>query len=148
MSEAFSDASSMARFMGLPRWAEFDDVRLVDKVARGLPVSTAETIVRRLDPDGNYLRVQDIVPKSTYYRSKEVGKPLTREQSERVLALSRVFHEALRQYHDDHKTAAMFLARPHPILGGRSPLEIARESIAGAQLVQKLLSQADAGVAI
>ena len=138
----------MARFMGLARWAEFDDMRLVDEVVQGLPVSAAETIVRHIDPEGSYLRVQDIVPRSSYYRRKDVGRPLSREQSERVLALSRVFYETLRQYHDDRKTAAMFLARGHPLLGGRSPLEIARESTAGADLVLKLLARAEAGVSV
>lgn len=147
MSEALSEASSMARFMGLPKWGEFDDLRLVEKVSQGLPVSTVETILRRIDPEGSYLRIQDIVPKSTYYRRKEVRKPLTREQSERILALSQVFREALRQYHDDHRSAAMFLTRPHPMLHGRPPMDVARESIAGSQLVMKLLVQADAGVA-
>jgi putative toxin-antitoxin system antitoxin component (TIGR02293 family) len=134
--------------MGLPRWAEFDDMRLVDEVEQGLPLSAVETIVHRIDPDGSYVRVQDIVPRSTYYRRKDVGRPLNKEQSERILALSKVFHQTLRQYHDDRRTAAMFLARSHPLLGGRSPLEMARGSIAGAELVLKVLARAEAGVAV
>ncbi|MDH3596582.1 MAG: DUF2384 domain-containing protein [Rhodospirillales bacterium] len=142
-----SEASRIARFMGLRRWAEISDLGLVETVETGLPLSTAERIIRRIDPDGLYLHVHDIIPKATYYRRKEQGKPLTRDQSEKILALSRVFDEILRQYHGDTKTAVMFLVRPHPMLGGRSPLDVARESTAGADLVLKLLARAEAGVA-
>ena len=94
---ALSEASQIAQFMGLPKWAEMDDVRLVKRVETGLPISTAEKIIRRIDPGRVYLRVQDIIPKATYYRRKEQGKPLTKDQSEKIFALSRVFHETLRQ---------------------------------------------------
>lgn len=145
--EARSEASRLAQFMGLPKWREFNDLRLVEAVELGFPVSTADTVVRRMDPEGSYIRIQDIIPKSTYYRLKELRKPLTKVQSEKVLALSKVFHETLRQYHGETRTAAMFLARGHPMLGGRSPLEISRDSIAGANLVLSLLARAEAGVA-
>ena len=145
---SLSEASRIAQFMGLARWAQMDDLRLVERVETGLPVSAAETIVRRIDPTRAYLRVQDIIPKATYYRRKEQGKPLTKEQSEKIFALSRVFHEALRQYHGDAKTAVLFLTRQHPLLGGRSPFDMARESTAGADLVLRVLARAEAGVAI
>ena len=143
-----SEASRIAQFMGLARWAQMDDLTLVNRVETGLPVSAAETIVRRIDPTRAYLRVQDIIPKATYYRRKEQGKPLTKEQSEKIFALSRVFHETLRQYHGDTGTAALFLTRQHPLLGGRSPLDMAKESTAGADLVLRVLARAEAGVAI
>ena len=65
-----------------------------------------------------------------------------------MFALSKVFLETLRQYHDDREMAVAFLSRKHPMLGGRSPLDVARESVAGADLVLKLLDQAEAGVAV
>ncbi len=146
-TKPLSEASRIARFMGLRSWVEMSDIALVERVETGLPISTAETIVRRVDPDGLYLHVHDIIPKATYYRRKEQGKPLTKDQSEKILALSRVFDEILRQYHGDTGTAAMFLVRAHPMLGGRSPLDVAKESTAGADLVLKLLARAEAGVA-
>lgn len=142
-----SEASRIARFMGLSKWPEMSDVRLVTRVEAGLPLSTAEKIIRRIDPDGVYLHVQDIIPKATYYRRKEQGKPLTKDQSEKVFALAKVFAETLRLYHGDTRTAVMFLSRTHPMLGGRSPLDMAKESVAGADLVLKLLARAEAGVA-
>ena len=67
--------------------------------------------------------------------------------SEKILALARVFVEVLRQYHEDTTLASQFLARKHPMLGGRTPLGVAKGSTAGADLVLKILAQADAGIA-
>jgi uncharacterized protein (DUF2384 family) len=39
------------------------------------------------------------------------------------------------------------MMQEHPLLGGRTPIDLAKESIAGADLVLKLLAKADAGVA-
>jgi len=150
MSEvaALSDAARMAQFMGLPQWARMDDLRLVEHVETGLPPSAAETVARKIDPSGVLLDVFDIVPKATFYRRKEAKKPLTKDQSERVFALAKVFAEVVRLYHGDRERALRFLAGGHPMLGGRSPLDLARESTAGADLVMSLLRKADAGVAV
>ena len=143
-----SEASQIAQFMGLSGWQEMNDLKLVSKVERGLPVSTAQIIVRRIDPRERELSVYDVIPRATYYRKTEEKKPLSRDQSEKVFALSKVFSETLRQYHGDKKSASMFLMRNHPLLEGRSPWNVARESTAGADLVLKLLDQAEAGIAL
>jgi len=143
-----SEASRIARFMGLKEWAKFDDLRLVKRVESGLPLSTAQAIVRNIDPSGQHLQVYDLIPRATYYRRKEQRKPLTKDQSEMIFALSKVFSEVIRQFHDDKESASLFLSRKHPLLGGRSPLDVARESTAGADLVMKLLARAEAGVAV
>jgi len=145
---ARSEASRIARFMGLREWAKIDDLRLVERVESGLPISTARAIVRNIDPHGQHLQVYDLIPRATYYRRKEQKKPLTKDQSEMIFALSKVFSEVIRQYHDDKESAALFLSKNHPLLGGRSPLDVARESTAGADLVMKLLARAEAGVAV
>lgn len=143
-----SEASRIARFMGLRKWQDMNDLKLVSKVESGLPVSAVRRIVHRIDPLELNVSVYDVIPKTTYYRIKDQKKPLSRDQSEKVFALSKVFSETLRHYHDDQESASMFLMRDHPLLGGRSPLSVARESTAGADLVLKLLDQAEAGVAV
>ena len=143
-----SEASRIAKFMGLKAWPRIDDVGLVALVETGLPISTAVTIARKLDPKGAYLEVYDLIPKATYYRRKKLKKPLTKDQSEMIYALSKVFSEAIRHYHDDKESASLFLSRKHPLLGGRSPLDVARESTAGADLVMELFARAEASVAI
>ncbi len=143
-----SEASRIAKFMGLSRWQNMDDLMLVRKVESGLPVSAVSRIVHRIDPNEISVRVSDLIPKATYYRIKRKNKPLNKDQSEKIFALSKVFSETLRQYHDDRELASMFLMRSHPLLGGRSPLDVARESTAGADLVLTILERAEAGVAV
>lgn len=141
-----SEASRIAWFLGLH--GRPSDIELVERVERGFPVKTANTIVRRLDPEGRHLQVTDIIPKSTYHRRLKAKQALTKDESEKILALARVFVEVIRQYRDDTMLAARFLVRKHPMLGGRTPLGVAKDSTAGADLVLKILAKADAGVAV
>jgi putative toxin-antitoxin system antitoxin component (TIGR02293 family) len=142
-----SEASLIARFLGLRGWSSMSDIRLVERVSAGLPLSAAYALVRHIDPEGERLQVEDIIPRASYYRRKAQGKPLSKQQSQSIFALSKVFAETLRQYHDDKESASLFLSRKHALLGGRSPLDVARESTAGADLVLKLLARAEAGIA-
>jgi putative toxin-antitoxin system antitoxin component (TIGR02293 family) len=141
---AVSEARSIAKFMGLADWARLDDLGLVERIAKGFPVKTATTVIERLDPEGKFVRATDIIPKSTLHRRKNA---LTKDESEKVWALSKVFYEVLRIYHGDAGRAARFMIQEHPMLGNRMPIDLAKESIAGADLVLKLLAKADAGVA-
>ncbi|HRD74841.1 MAG TPA: DUF2384 domain-containing protein [Hyphomicrobiaceae bacterium] len=147
-SRSASEASRIAEFLGLPRARSIDDLALVECVRKGFPVKTASVVVKRIDPDGRFLDPTQIVPKSTLSRRTKAQQPLSREESERILAISRVFAEVLRIYRDDTGRSAQFLVHPHPLLGGETPMQLAVGSIAGAELVLKLLDRADAGVAV
>jgi putative toxin-antitoxin system antitoxin component (TIGR02293 family) len=142
-----SEARRIAQFMKLPRWDRMDDLGLVEAVRKGFPLKTADAIVQRIDPQGRYLKSTDIIPKSTLHRRQKSQQPLSKDESERIFALSKVLSEALRLYGGDTERCAHFMIRKHPMLGNRTPLELAIESIAGADLVLKLLAKADAGVA-
>ena len=142
-----SEASRLAMFLGLPGGKRMNDLALVERVEKGFPASTATIIAKKVDPTGQFLQVRDFIPKSTYHRRLKKMQALTKDESARFFALARVFVEALLQYHDDSKLAAQFLVREHPMLAGRTPLDVAKESTAGADLVLKLLARAEAGVA-
>jgi uncharacterized protein (DUF2384 family) len=73
------------------------------------------------------------------------GGRLTKEESDRVAT---VLRETVRLYHGDNRTAEMFLCREHPMLSGRSPRDVARESDYGLECVLRLLMRAEAGVAV
>ncbi len=141
-----SDAERIAALLDLP--VRSTDFALVEAIERGLPVSSAEAIIAALDPDGDTLQVTALVPKATYHRAKKLRQPLGRDQSERLLAFARVGAEVLRLYRGDSAKALAFLKAAHPILGNRTPLDLAAGSTAGADLVLKLLYRADAGVAL
>ena len=148
LGNGHSEASRLAAFLGLPKAKRMSDLTLVERVERGFPPNTADIIVRRVDPKGEFLQVRHIIPKSTYHRRLKKMQVLTKDESEKILALAKVFVQVLRQYHEDSKLAAQYLVREHALLGGRTPIDVAKESTAGADLVLKLLAQAEAGVAV
>jgi putative toxin-antitoxin system antitoxin component (TIGR02293 family) len=143
---ALSDAGRVARFMGLPKWSRMSDLDLVGQIERGLPTRAIDVILKRVDPAGRWMKPTDVIPKATYYRLKD--KTLSTEQSERVLWLAKVLSETMRQYHDETELALLFLVKRHPMLGMRSPYDLAKDSVAGADLVLELLGRLEAGVAV
>jgi putative toxin-antitoxin system antitoxin component (TIGR02293 family) len=143
-----SEASKIAEFIGLPKWQDMDDLALVDSIRKGLPVTTAKKVAMRVDPHGRFFLPTDIIPKSTLHRREKSRKPFTKDESEKILAVSKVFAATIDIYHGDLQRAAQFLLAPHPMLANRTPMDLAKDSIAGADLVLKILSLADAGTAV
>lgn len=137
---------AVAAVLGLTRPESYTDLKLADAIAGGIPARAAEAVARRIDPSGRRLTVYDIIAKATYHRRKQAKKPLSRDDSERLWHLARVYREALRHYREEAGAVA-FLFRPHPLLGQRRPIDLARESAAGAALVLKILDSAEAGIA-
>jgi putative toxin-antitoxin system antitoxin component (TIGR02293 family) len=148
LANRHSEAARLAAFLGLPKAKRMSDLGLVERVEKGFPPNTAKVIVRRVDPKGQFLQLTHIIPRSTYHRRVKNMQVLTKDESEKILALAKVFVQLLRHYHEDSKLAAHFLLREHPMLGGRTPIDVAKDSTAGADLVLKLLAQAEAGVAV
>jgi putative toxin-antitoxin system antitoxin component (TIGR02293 family) len=140
-----SEASRIAKFIGLTRWDKVDDIGMVERVRDGFPARTATTVVERIDPTGRFVKATDLIPKSTLHRKKD--HKLSKDESQKVWALSRVFLEVLRLYDQDVDRAAFFMVQKHPMLADRTPIDVAIESMTGADLVLKLLAKADAGIA-
>ena len=141
------EAVQIAEFIGLPHPKTFSPLKLADTIKIGMPVAAVRNVVRRVDPLGAVVSVYDFVPKATLNRRAKDRKKLSRDVSEKLWQVARVYVEAHRQYGDDTEARA-FLSRPHPLLDNRTPLEVAKETVAGTDLVLKLLSQAEAGVAV
>lgn len=142
---AASEAGRIAQFMGLPHWEDMDELGLVECVRQGFPAKTASIVVDQIDPEGRFVKVTDIIPKTTLHRRKT--KTLTKDESEKLWALAKVLTEALRIYGGDTTRLARFLTTEHAMLANRSPIDMALDTIAGADLVLKLLEKGDAGVA-
>ncbi len=144
-STATSEAGRIARLMGLPHWEQMDDIALVERVRQGFPAKTAAFVVEQIDPEGRFFKATDIIPRTTLHRRK--ARTLTKDESEKLWALAKVLTEAQRIYGGDAARLARFLALEHPMLANRTPIDMALESMAGADLVLRLLSRGDAGVA-
>ena len=140
-----SEAGRIGMLLGLKAPQRLDDIELADHISRGLRVEAAETLAQFV---GRALVVGSLIPEATLRRAKKKRKPLSREMSERLYELSRIVDAVHRTYPGNPAAAARFLEKPHMLLGGRTPLEMAQSSSAGAEAVINLLRRADAGFAV
>ena len=140
-----TEAARVGKLLGLKESASLDDILLADHVASGLAVSAAEALGDLL---GRASIVGPLIPEATLRRAKKQRKALSREMSERLYEVSRVIDAASRLYRGDMSAISRFLNRPHPLLHGRAPLDLARSSSAGADAVINLLLRAESGFAV
>ena len=147
-TEPLGDAAEIARLMGLPSWRKMSSLSLIDQIERGLPLQAAERITQVMAP-GNPRAKYTLMSRSTWSRlQKRPRQLLTREASERVHGIARVLVEARRLWAGDESAMVRFLNRPHLLLGGRTPLDVARQSTTGADIVVRIIGDARAGVAV
>ena len=147
-TEPLSDAAQIARLMGLPSWRKMSSLSLVSQIERGLPLQAVNRVAQVMAPNDPHAKFT-LLSRSTWSRlQKRARQHLTREMSERVLGVARVLFEARRLWGEDRPAMVRFLNRPHLLLGGRTPLDVARESTTGADLVVRIIGQARAGVAV
>jgi putative toxin-antitoxin system antitoxin component (TIGR02293 family) len=138
--------TSVAEILAFPRPREVGPMQLADAIAEGLPVRSADAIKRLVEPLGRGT-FHRIVPEASLRRARQQNKPLSRDASERLYDVARVFAEAENVFGDRDK-AVRFMQRPNMMLSMRTPFDVARSSTAGAQAVIELLGQARAGVAV
>lgn len=140
-----SEAGRIGLLLGLKEAPRLNDIGLANQIAQGLRVASAEALGTVL---GRASVVGPLIPEATLRRAKKSRKALSREMSERLYEISRVLDVVGRTYHGDSDAISNFLNTPHGLLDGRTPLEMARSSSAGAEAVINLLRRADAGFAV
>jgi putative toxin-antitoxin system antitoxin component (TIGR02293 family) len=82
-----------------------------------------------------------IVSEATYKRRKTT---LSTSESERTERLARIFATALYVWNSDEDARA-FLTTPHPLLQGKTPLDVSLTEL-GARRVEELLWQLYYGI--
>lgn len=114
------------------------------RVGQGLPKSALKASVARicLDAQSQQKLLYRIVPQATYKRRRDA---LSVDESERAERLARVFASAAYVWGSEDDARA-FLDAPHPLLQGRSPLDVAMSEL-GARRVEALLWQLFYGLA-
>jgi putative toxin-antitoxin system antitoxin component (TIGR02293 family) len=142
-----SEYARIAHVIGLSNVKLISNQALARRVAEGLPPSTAGALARYIDPKGHTVVAMDIVPKTTLHTHKKSKRNLSKDHSEVVYVLGKVVAESFRLLRDPEKVHT-FLTKPHPMLEGDSPFELAKSSVAGAEVVMNLLANADAGTAV
>ena len=132
-------ASVMALFPIPHSFAELDDL-----VASGLPKGALKASVDRVCASGDDRKrlLYRIIPEATYKRRRS---NLTAEESERAERLARIFATAEYVWSSDDD-ARVFLGTPHPMLKGRTPLDVSMTEL-GARRVEELLWKLYYGIA-
>lgn len=118
---------------------------LEEIVTEGLPKTALRAAVRRVflvARDANRYLYR-IVPEATYKR--RTGRLRTSE-SERTERLARVIAAAESAW-DDEDDAREWLTKPHPELGGRTPMECALTEL-GARQVESLIDRLQYGLPV
>lgn len=136
---------------------EFTDVRLAERVAEGLPVAAMDRVVAAFTVKVKGKRAKLVpaaalplfnhISASTVSRVKK-GSGLRVQDSERVYEMGMVVDLVMSTFRGDTRKARAFMVRPHPMLEGKTPLQMVQSSSAGAAAVRSLLNRANAGVAV
>ena len=113
---------------------------LARRVENGLPLAALDRVAHRLAP-GDARFAATIIPKATLSRRRSTPNgALSVEESNRLARLAKVWAMALRIWGDE-ADAREFLRRPHPLLEGRPPREVALASDPGADAVVNVIGR-------
>ncbi len=132
-------ASVMALASVPHSFAELDEL-----VSHGLPKNALKASVDRIclnNEDRKHLLYR-IIPEATYKRRRN---SLSVDESERAERLARVYATAEYVWNSDDDARA-FLHAPHPMLQGRTPLDVSMSEL-GARRVEELLWKLYYGIA-
>jgi putative toxin-antitoxin system antitoxin component (TIGR02293 family) len=139
-------AADIARWLGGKKLlksdirSDFDFVRLVQD---GLPTAVLEALVKRgeLTP----LEVEKyIIPRRTLAHRKRRHQPLSREESDKLARVARIFAVALDTFQDRQKAAA-WMRRPNRELQGAAPVELL-DTDSGARVLEQTLERIAHGI--
>ena len=144
LSGTASETARIARLLAIVDPDNCSDVSLAQGVARGLRPAAVTRMTEAFGGNRNRV-VGPIVPEATFRRAQKAGK-LSREHSERLYEVGRVVIAVARAYRGDLARIEAFMTRPHPLLEGETPFDMARSSSAGADAVLNLIRRAEAGV--
>lgn len=120
-------------------FAELDDL-----VSKGLPKAALRASVDHVCKASEERKrlLYRIIPEATYKRRRD---RLSTDESQRAERLARIYATALYVWSGDDE-ARVFLNTPHPMLQGRTPLDVSMSEL-GARRVEELLWKLYFGVA-
>ncbi len=139
-----SEVVRVARLLAIDGPDVLNDVQLARRISDGLRPRAAMALA---DVLGTSRVIGPVVPEATLRRAHKGNKPLSRKLSERLYEMGRVVDAVSYAYHGDRDAIDAFLHRPHPLLEGETPFDMARSNSAGTEAVLNLVRRAEAGIA-
>lgn len=135
---------SVEALLGVKAGLPASRLALPASIEKGLPVAALDRLADSVAPGDARFKFR-LIPKATLERRRRSAtKRLTSEEGDRLARLAKVFSFALDIYREPER-ARDFLGRPHPMLDGKAPLDVALATSPGADLVINLLGRAAYG---
>lgn len=136
--------NSIEALLGVKAGVQASRLVLPSSIEKGLPVAALDRLADSVAPGDARFKFR-LIPKATLERRrKSAAQRLTSEEGDRLARLAKVFSFALDIYREPER-AREFLGRPHPMLDGKAPLDVALATSPGADLVINLLGRAAYG---
>jgi putative toxin-antitoxin system antitoxin component (TIGR02293 family) len=132
------------QYVALLGMRSFDIGTLLHEVQTGLPYTAFERLQSNMGLSSGALAHAAGISARTLSRRKEAGR-LQPDESDRLVRLSRIFGLALELLEGDVEAARRWLGQSHAVLGGATPLEMARTEL-GAREVEALIGRLEHGV--
>jgi putative toxin-antitoxin system antitoxin component (TIGR02293 family) len=113
---------------------------VLEQIELGVELAALERLAQAVAPDDTGFRYA-IVPKATLARrQRDPGGRLSAEETGRLVRIASLWALARKVWGDD-AAARAFLRRPHMLLDGRTPLDIALGSELGARMAEDVLGR-------
>lgn len=126
--------------LGIDIGARDSPLFLPHMITSGLPVRAIDALASFVAPQDVGFKYR-LVPKATLERRrKSASKRLTTEEGDRLARLAKAFSFAIEIYKDPAR-ARDFMTRPHAMLDGEQPIEVALATSAGTDIVVSLLGR-------
>ena len=115
----------------------------LSQVESGVPLATMSTFA-----ESSGLPLTDlynvVIPARTLKHRRARREPLSRDESDKLARLVRIFDHAVRVF-DGMERARIWLDEPKQRFGGRTPIELLRTEF-GARMVDEFLGQIEYGM--
>ena len=136
--------ATVEHLLGMPPRIGDTRLGLADSITSGLPVTALDHLADEVAPNDTRFKFR-VIPKATLdRRKKSASRRLTSEEGDRLARIAKVFSFAMDIYRDKDR-AREFLGRPHAMLDGKAPLDVALATGPGADVVINLLGRAAYG---
>jgi putative toxin-antitoxin system antitoxin component (TIGR02293 family) len=121
--------------------------QLMARIEGGLPLMSLDRVAKAVAPTDSEFKHR-LVPKATLARRRlKKDARLTAAESDRLARIAGVWAHSLDVWKEEGAARA-FLFRPHPMLEGRRPIEVALATELGADLVDQILGGLEFGSAV
>lgn len=117
--------------------AEHPAEYVLARIRRGLPTSALDQVARTLGLPKGLLAEKLGIAKRTLTRKQSAGRPLSAEESEKLLRVARL-RNLLRALFSSDEAISKWLLTPDSVLGDRPPIDLLDTEI-GAREVEDLV---------